>query len=64
VTSTKNLQQREKELQALMKTPEGRRELERLSERYSEAGGRVRPHKASIITFLLVYERERGLIAG
>jgi len=64
VTSTKSLHDREKELQALLKTPEGRDQLQQLGARYSEVGGRVRPLKASIITFILVYERERGLIDG
>jgi len=45
---TKTLQQREQEL--------GRR--------YQAAGGRRKPANRSIITFMLVYERERGLIAG
>jgi hypothetical protein len=59
----KTLQQREKELQSLLSTPEGRTQLEILAFRYS-AGGRVRPAKASIVTYILVHERQQGLIVG
>jgi hypothetical protein len=64
MTSNKTLVLREKELQALMATPAGRNELLELEARYYAAGGRLRPEKASLITYLLVYERERGLIVG
>jgi len=60
---TKTLQQREKELQALMATPAGRKELQELDRRY-QATGRMRAANTSVITYILVYERERGLIAG
>ena len=59
----KNLPQRERELQSLLATPEGRDELQELASRYSAASGKVRPEGASIITYILVYERERGLIS-
>jgi len=59
----KPLRLREKELQALLATPVGRDELQHLVARYSAAGGRVRPERRSIITYILVHERERGLIA-
>ncbi len=39
-------------------------ELEKLESRYYAAGGRMRPQRASIITYILVHERERGLIGG
>ena len=58
----KTIQQREKELQGLLGDPAGRRELEKLESHYIAAGGRMRPPRASIITYILVYERERGLI--
>ena len=64
MAAKKTLQQREKELQSLLATPGGRDELRQLEARYSAAGGRVRPGKASLITFILVCERERGLIGG
>jgi len=59
----KTLPQREKELQALLANPEGRKELQELECRYHAAGGRVRPERASVITYILVYEREQGLIS-
>jgi hypothetical protein len=64
MTPKKTLPQREKELQSLLATPEGRAELQVLESRYVAAGGRVRPGKASLITYILVYERECGLIGG
>jgi hypothetical protein len=60
----KTLQQREVELRALLATPAGRAELEDLAARYAAAGGGVRPERSSIVTFILVWERGRGLIAG
>ena len=42
----------------------GEPELQQLGSRYSAAGGRVRPERTSVITYILVYERERGLIGG
>jgi hypothetical protein len=61
---TKTLQQREKELQALMATPAGRKELHELEQRYQAAGGRMRPANTSVITYILVHERGLGLIVG
>jgi hypothetical protein len=60
----KTLHQREKELQTLLGTAEGRAELQELASRYDSAGGRVRPEGTSVITYILVHERERGLIAA
>jgi hypothetical protein len=62
--ATKTVRQRELELQALLATPAGRKELEELEARYQEAGGRPKPGRTSTITYLLVYEREQGLISG
>jgi len=62
VTPKKTLQQREKELQLLLATPEGRKELEEVESRYHEAGCRPRPARTSVITYILVHEREQGLI--
>ena len=59
----KTLPEREKELQAMISTPEGRMELERLASLYQK-GGRPRPPRTSVITYILVHEREKGLIAG
>jgi hypothetical protein len=58
----KTLAQREKELQSLLATPAGRKELGELESRHREASGRMRPASTSIITYILVHEREAGLI--
>jgi hypothetical protein len=47
-----------------MATPEGRRELEALASRYEQSGGNRRQHKASVITYIIVHERQLGMIAG
>ena len=60
----KTLQQREKELRALLATPAGRQELQHLESRCQAASGRLRPGRTSVITYILVHEREKGLIAG
>jgi hypothetical protein len=64
MTPKKTLRQREKELQTLLATPAGREELQELASRYGEASGRVRPGAASVVTYILVYERECGLICS
>jgi len=58
----KTLRQREEEFRSLLATPAGMNELQELESRYAASGGPVRPLKASLITYLLVYERERGMI--
>ena len=62
MATKKTLPEREKELQSLLATPVGRAELQQLESRYAAAGGSLRPGTASLITYLLVYEREHGLI--
>jgi hypothetical protein len=64
MTSKKTLQEREKELQALLATPAGRQEVQELASRYFAASGKLRPPGTSAITYILVHERERGLIRG
>jgi hypothetical protein len=64
MTGKKTLQEREKELQGLLATPEGRKELTSLEARYQAAGGKFRPPATSVITYILVHEREHGLISG
>jgi hypothetical protein len=59
----KTLQDREKELQSLLASPAGRAELEALASRYADAGRRLRPGGTSLVTYILVSERERGMIA-
>ena len=56
--------QRQTELQALLATPEGKAELRDLESRYAQASGRPRQGKRSVITYILVYEREHGVIDG
>jgi hypothetical protein len=58
----KTLQQREKELRVLLATPSGREELRQLESRYQTASGRLRPARTSLITYILVHEREQGLL--
>jgi hypothetical protein len=61
---TRTLQQRQKELQALLVTPAGRKELEVLESRYHASSDRLKPAGMSIITYILVHERSKGLIDG
>jgi hypothetical protein len=60
--TTKTLEQRQRELQALLSTPDGKAELEALASRYYAAGGRERAARTSVVTYILVHERERGMI--
>ena len=59
--TARTLRERELELRALMRTAEGEAELERLADRYALAGGGVRG-RTSLITYILVHERVRGVI--
>jgi len=61
---TKTLQQREKELQSLLASPAGREELQELASRYCSASHRTWAERTSVITYILVHERERGLISS
>jgi hypothetical protein len=60
----KSLREREHELQALLATAAGREALRELESRYQEASGRLKPGKTSAITYILVRERELGLIGS
>lgn len=62
--STKTLSEREKELQTLLVSSEGKAQLEALAARYKASGGRDRPPRTSIVTYILVHERQQGLIEG
>lgn len=64
MTVKKSLREREKELKSLLATPAGREELEHLESRYAAKGASLRGGRTSIITYLLVYERESGLISS
>ena len=58
----KTLRQREQELQALLPTPEGKLQLEALAARYAREGGGSLVEGTSLITYILVRERDLGLI--
>lgn len=60
----KTLPEREKELRTLLASQAGRAELEELAARYAASGRRLRPGGTSLVTYILVCERERGLIDG
>jgi hypothetical protein len=61
---TKTLQERELELRTLLANPAGRKELQQLESTYCAQSGKHKPAKTSLITYILVHERERGLISG
>jgi hypothetical protein len=60
----KTLSERENELRSLLVTPAGRKELEGMASRYSVASGRSRAAGASVVTYILVHERVRGMISS
>jgi hypothetical protein len=64
VTATKTVQEREKELKSLLATDVGRAELEELAARYAAAGGRIWPTGRSVVTYIIVHERQSGLVRG
>src|SRR5262249_2026781 len=63
-TPKKTLHAREKELQSLLATPAGRAELQELASQYQSATGKPRPAGTSAITYIVVHERENGLISN
>ncbi len=62
MTVKHTLQERERELRTLFATPAGREELQELASRYHAASGKLRPAGTSVITYILVHERQQGLI--
>jgi hypothetical protein len=64
MTPTKTLQQRERELQSLVADPTGREKLLELVSEYHAASDIVKSVKMSVITYILVHEREQGMING
>ena len=60
----KTLLEREQELRSLLATPTGQDELQELVSRYHAASDRLKPAGMSAITYILVYEREQGLISS
>jgi hypothetical protein len=55
-------QQRKEDLQTLATTPAGRKELQGLASRYQAASGRLRSASTPVLTYILLHEREQGLI--
>jgi len=63
MTAKKTRLAREKELQTLLSSPAGKAELEALADRYAASSQRIRPGRMSLVTYILVCERERDMIA-
>lgn len=63
MTAKKTRVDREKELQALLGSLAGKAELEALADRYAATSQRIRPGRMSLVTYILVCERERDMIA-
>ena len=61
---TKTLRLREQELRSLLATSAGQKELSELESRYQAASDRLKPGRTSAITYILVHERDQGLISG
>jgi hypothetical protein len=64
MAAKKTLQEREKELRSLLATQAGREEIQALASRYCRVCGKLKPPGTSDITYIVVYEREQGLIDG
>jgi hypothetical protein len=64
MTPTKTLRQREQELQSLLVTPAGQKDLQHLDSQYQAKSGRLRVGNGSVITYILVHERAVGLISS
>lgn len=58
----RRLKEREQELESLLALPGGREQIQELASKYYAASGKLRPPRGSAITFILVHEREMGLI--
>ena len=59
---TKTLQVRTKEMQTLLASEERLAKLLDLASRYGAASDRHRLVRRSVVTYILVHEREQGLI--
>ncbi len=64
MATKKTLRTRENELRVLLASPAGQQELRHLTSRYHEVSGKPKPPRASAITYILVHEREQGLISA
>jgi hypothetical protein len=60
---TKTMRERERELQTLLSTPEGKAELQALADQYAAMGGVVHASN-SLVTCVLIHERNSGAISG
>ena len=58
----KTLQQREKELQTMLADAAGKLELQALASQYHAISGNPQASRTSVITYILVHERQRGMI--
>ena len=63
MTAKKPRLEREKELQTLLGSLAGKAELDALADSYAASGQRIRPGRTSLVTYILVCERERDMIA-
>jgi len=63
MSAKKTRLEREKELQTLLGSLAGKAEVEALAERYAASCQRIRPARTSLVTYILVCERERDMIA-
>ena len=63
MTAKKTRREREKELQTLLGSLAGKAELAALADRYAASSQTIRPGRTSLVTYILVCERERGMIA-
>jgi len=64
VNVAKTVQEREKELKLLLATDAGRAELEALASQYAASGGGAWPTGRSVITYIIVHERQTGRVRG
>ncbi len=46
----------------MLGSPAGKAELEALADRYAASGSRIRPGRTSLVTYILVCEREPDMI--
>jgi hypothetical protein len=63
MTAKKTRLEREKELQTLLGSLAGKAEVEALADRYAASSQRIKPARTSLVTYILVCERERDMIA-
>ena len=62
MTEKWTLEERQRELQTLLASSEGREKLQELAQKYESDSGKPMPHGTSIITYLLVHERGQGML--